>query len=365
MSLCGDNKMKILFYIGNLKKGGAERVVANLSNEFIKTHDVIIVTTTNEKYEYEIDKRIKTYSLNDGINNNIIKKNLNYLKKLSKIINEENTDVAIGFLPEPSYRLLMIKNKIKCPIIISVRNDPKIEYNKFLSKLLMKTLYKKADGFVFQTKEAQDFFSKKIQKKSTIIPNAVDKSFIKERFFGERDKSIVTVGRLQPQKNHKLLIDSFNLIKDDFKEYKLLIYGKGTLEDSLKNYVKQLNLTEKVIFKGESNNIKDEIYRSNLFVLSSDYEGMPNALIEAMALGVPVVSTDCPCGGPRFLIENEVNGLLVPVNDIESMVKAIKRVLLDKQIANRISTEANKIGKTLNPENISEKWLKFIKKTIN
>ena len=145
MSLCGDNKMKILFYIGNLKKGGAERVVANLSNEFIKTHDVIIVTTTNEKYEYEI-------------NNNIIKKNLNYLKKLSKIINEENTDVAIGFLPEPSYRLLMIKNKIKCPIIISVRNDPKIEYNKFLSKLLMKTLYKKADGFVFQTKEAQDFF---------------------------------------------------------------------------------------------------------------------------------------------------------------------------------------------------------------
>lgn len=354
--------MKILFCIGNLSKGGAERVASNLCNYLIEENKVTIVTTIGKKSEYILDKKIKIKCLEDeNINNNFILKNIKRIKALQKIIKEENPDIIISFLPEPSYRILFLKifnNKLK--VIVSVRNDPKIEYKSAISKLAMRILYPIANGFVFQTQEAQEYFNKKIQRKSVIIPNPIKEEFICRPYTGKREKIIVTVGRLEKQKNHKMLIEAFSKLPEELNEYKLIIYGEGSLRPELEKQIKELNLLDRVFLPGQVDDIKNKIYKASLFVLSSNYEGMPNALMEAMALGIPCVATDCPCGGPRFLIKNKENGYLIAINDTENLYKKMKEVLETDQTV--ISKNASKITIGLNPKKINENWREYIEK---
>ncbi len=358
--------MKLMFCCGSMRKGGAERVIASLSNEFIKKNDVSIVTTIVCEYAYDIDSKINKYSLDDNkTSKNFISKNIFRIKKLINIIKKESPDIIISFLPEPSYRVLFANIFLKKKVIVSVRNDPNREYNSFFKKLLVKILYKKANGFVFQTEDAKNWFSKDIQDKSIVIPNPINSEFVCKPFAGEREKSIVTVGRLNSQKNQKLLISAFSKISSEYPEYILKIYGDGNLKEELVSYTKELNISDKVKFMGNSNNIKNDIYKTSLFVLSSDYEGMPNALMEAMSLGLPCISTDCPCGGPKMLIENEVNGILVKVNDIEDMENAIKKVLKDKKYAKILGDNANKINQKYDILTISNIWEKYIKNILN
>lgn len=355
--------MKILFVIGPLKSGGAERVVANLSNEFVKNNSVFIATTVDENSDYIIDKNVKIICLDDGKKNNFFKKNIIRIKNLKKLINEEKIDIAISFLPEPSYRLMIAKNN-KIKTIISERNDPNIEYNSFIKKILTKLLYCKADGFIFQTEDAKKWFSKKIQKKSIVIPNPINEKFISNAYYGKREKTIVNVGRLVKQKNQKMLIDAFNEVHKKHNEYILKIYGDGELYDELKKQIKNLKLEDYVFLMGKKNDIKKEIYKSGIFVLSSDYEGMPNSLMEAMALGIPCISTDCPIGGPNFLIENNKNGLLFQVNNKDELVANINLLIENEQLAKELSNNANKICEILNPKIINRKWREYIEEVV-
>lgn len=356
--------MKILFCLGSLNKGGAERVVTNLANYFIKKNQVNIVITSSELPQYELNKKIGVYHLEENKKKyNIILRNLKRLYKLNNIIKKLKPDVIISFLPEPSYRTLVLRPIRKIPTIISVRNDPNVEYKSKLNFFAMKILYPFADGFVFQTEDAKCYFDKKIQDKSVIIPNSIKETFIQREIYkGKKEKTIINVGRLELQKNQELLIDAFNDIKEKFPDYNLCIYGEGTLEEKLKKKIKKMNLEGRVLLKGEVQKIEEKIEKASVFVLTSKYEGMPNALMEAMALGVPCVSTDCPCGGPRFLIKDGVNGILTKVNQKEDIVMGIEKILLDEDFANQISKNAIKIRDTLNPSVINLKWEKYIKK---
>ena len=171
---------------------------------------------------------------------------------------------------------------------------------------------------------------------------------------------IIASGRLNKQKNYYLLLDVFEEISSIFKSYKLEILGKGPLEDDIKRYANKKNCSDRIIFSGYVDNVKEHMKKAEVYVLSSDYEGMPNSLMEAMALGLPCVSTDCPCGGPKYLIENNVNGVLVPVNDVQKMVDALKTILNDKDLSFKLGKEASKIKEKLNPEVIYSKWEKTI-----
>ena len=352
--------MKILFAIDTLGKGGAERVISNLANYFTNENNVLIMTLRQVPTAYELDSRINIINV-EKQNKNKIAREIENIRNIEKIVNEYSPDIIVTFLPAMTYRLMLANRKCKKKVIISVRNNPKVEYSNILKRILMKILYSKADGFVFQTEEAKSFFSKKIQNKSVIIPNPINEKFIIEPFKGERKKEIVSVGRLEEQKNQQLLIRAFSKLSKEYNDYKLVIYGEGSERENLENLVKDLNIENNVELPGETDDIKNKIYDASLFVLSSNYEGMPNALMEAMALGIPVIATDCPCGGPRFLISNNQNGILVPIDDEDKMKEAIEKLLDNKELANTLSLNANKISVKLHPQKILEAWEKYIK----
>ena len=248
-------------------------------------------------------------------------------------------------------------------MILSDRNDPKQEYSNFGYNFLMRKLYPRANGFVFQTKDAKEYFNEIIdfnKKEWNIIFNPVNPDFKNCKEIDVRKKKIVSVGRLTEQKNMELLINAFSKIYKEFPEYSLTIYGEGNKRTALEERIKELQLTEKVFLPGITNDIKEEIYDASLFVMSSNYEGMPNALIEAMVLGLPVISTDCPCGGPRMLIENAKNGYLVNVGNEHELSKIMKLILSDDELRENIGKEAKKIIDLVDIDIINKKWENFI-----
>lgn len=180
-------------------------------------------------------------------------------------------------------------------------------------------------------------------------------------FNGVRAKKIVTAGRLVPQKNYDILIRAFKEVSKEFPEYTLTIYGNGDERAKLENLICNLELREKVLLPGATKDLFNEIIDAEIFVLSPNFEGMPNALIEAMALGIPCISTDCPSGGPRSLIKNMHNGILVTVNEVDEMVKAIKLILTDRKKSQKISTEAVKVRVELDKDRICNRWADYIK----
>ena len=224
----------------------------------------------------------------------------------------------------------------------------------------MKKLYPKADGFVFQTEKQKELFDKEIQKKSVIIYNPIKDEFLNANKSMQKENTIISVGRLVEQKNQKMLIEAFSKIAKEYPNYTLKIFGAGPLESNLKKQIEELNLLDRIILCGICDDIKTELEKAKIFVLSSDYEGMPNALIEAMAVGLPVISTDCPCGGPKELIENEKNGLLIEVGDVEDLTKKMKYLIENQEETAKMGKNAEKIQEKLHSINILKQWKSYI-----
>ena len=229
----------------------------------------------------------------------------------------------------------------------------------------MKFLYKRADGFVFQTDEARDYFCKKIQDKSIVIANPVDDRFLKTKYVGYKSTEFINVGRLNEQKNQILLIESFKDIIKKYPNYKLLIYGEGSLKNELSMYIKDNKLNNNVKLCGNVDDIENILKDKKGFILSSKYEGMPNALMEAMAVGLPCISTSCPCGGPKELIDGNKNGLLVENNNKEELTSSICRLIEDNNICRQLSKNARDKMQEYNCDKIVNKWFDFMKEVCN
>ena len=228
----------------------------------------------------------------------------------------------ISFMASANFHCVCSTIGTKTKSIISVRVDPKIEYAGRKKRILAKSLFCFADGAVFQTDEARQWFSKKLQARSEVIFNPIDHSF----FDVDRNSitgKVITCGRLTNQKNHTLLINAVMSAKKTIPSLELYIYGEGPLKDTLIDYKNKFEFGKSVYLPGRIENVLSELRSADLFILSSNFEGMPNALMEALAAGVPSISTDCPSGGPRELIQNGINGLLVPVGDEELMRESI------------------------------------------
>ena len=175
----------------------------------------------------------------------------------------------------------------------------------------------------------------------------------------------VAVGRVDANKNHEMLIRAFAHIASDFPEYKLIIYGEGELRQSLIQLTHELKLKERIMLPGSVTDVAGSIYKASAFALTSYSEGMPNTLLEAMALGIPSISTDCPCGGPRDLIVNGENGLLVPPGDWKKMAENLHNLLTNKEYAKKMGEKASKVQEEFNPDMINQTWKKYLEHIIN
>ena len=207
---------------------------------------------------------------------------------------------------------------------------------------------------MFQTERAKNYFTGKIKSLGVIIPNPVAITCTAQK----SKNKIVSVGRLAPQKNQKLLIDSFNDVLKKHPEYSLYIYGDGSLKQQLETQIIELGLEKKVFLPGNKPNVHKEIADAKIFVLSSDYEGLSNALLEAMMMGFPCVSTEC-AGADEYIINGE-NGMLVPLQDKDAMINAINYIIENQDIAFEMGEKAKRSVSKCSVEFIMKEWNKII-----
>ena len=353
--------MKILT-VGYLHgSGGAERQIILLSNQLAKLgHDITLCVLCENSSPYEIDEKVHIIDLSEdeGIGKLRIWKRFRLFKKT---VNNIRPNVIVNYNLQSAYFCLAIPKRIRGKVVYSERGDPyDAEYNGLLGVIRNLTI-KGMDGIVFQSEGARDFFDEYIKQKSVIIHNSVNVPQEKYQLQRVREKRIVNVGRLHPQKNHQLLIEAFAKIASEFPEYALEIYGDGVLRDKLLKQIDNLALSGRVHLHASCKDVWQRIYTASLFVLTSDYEGMPNALMEAMALGLPCIATDCRPGGARTLIEDGGNGFIVPLRNSEVLAIKMRYVLAHPTERERIAKEARHIQDTHNDIAIFSKWDMFLR----
>ena len=192
-----------------------------------------------------------------------------------------------------------------------------------------------------------------------VIPNPVS-DMVPDRYEGERRKEIVAVGRLGIEKNHRLLLEAYADFVQTVPNYTLKIYGKGPLKQDLQTYAEELGISKTVFFADFAPDVLERIKDSYMYVLSSDYEGISNSLLEAMAMGLPVISTDCPIGGSKMLIKDHQNGILVPIGNRKALADAMIELAQNEKMAEQFSLEAAKIKEQYSVESIVKMWKNVI-----
>ena len=349
--------MKIVFVIPDMPGGGSEKVISLLANEYIKQNiQVAIMMFAGNEVAYELDPRIEVFSVAGASAGNALVR-LKRVWKMRTYFRKNKDCYIFSFSTMGTAFCVMATFFMKRYILVSERSDP----HECPNAKWRDWAYAKADRLVFQTREGMEYFPSNIQEKSVVIPNPVDEN-IPYRTGNVRSKTIVSAGRLEIEKNYPLLLRAFKKFQLDYPEYSLHIYGAGTLETELKELSVSLGLGEKVIWHGFTRNVKEEILDSGMFILSSDHEGMSNSMIEALAMGIPTIATDCPIGGCRAYIEDGVNGLLVPIKEEAALVGAMKKIAGDDTLAEQLSDQAVKVRDTYSTKAIADKLLEAIGK---
>ncbi len=355
--------MKILILNADLGYGGAEKMLAFLAGSLADAGmDVTFLTYRDGNDSRRLSDSVKREHLELESEGGSLKEYIRTVAFLRKYVRKERFDLALAFLLPSQVRLIPACKGTGTKVLLSQRGDPyhceDYSHGKLISRL-NNYLFGKADFYVFQTEKAKKFYPEKIRRRSTVIPNPVmPVKRTCSRTPESTEKRIVSVGRLEiRQKRQDLLIEAFKKFSSEFPEYILEIYGGGEDEEKIRNLTAG---NEKIKLKGVSSDIPSAIENAAMFVMTSDYEGIPNALAEAMSLGLPCISTDCSPGGAALLIENGRNGLLVPCDNPESICEAMKGLARDPATADSMGKQATKITDRFSPDIISGKWIKAI-----
>lgn len=349
---------KLLIFIGSLQAGGAERVVSELSSKFLEHFEVCIITYYNRPQFYKVNGRIRILEIEKNTNSTNFLKNLFWLRKY---VQEYKPNIVLSFLAPFNIFCLISLWGVGVSIIVCERSDPRYSPSNYFVRILRNIIYNFATGVVFQTEMCRSYFSTKIQNRGIVIPNPC---FVKAEYIGSslllrhKHNKIVTVARLIPSKNLEMLIDTFFLFHLQHLDYKLFIYGEGPERPILEDKLQYLGLKQSVFLLGNVSNIWDAISDADFFVLPSNYEGMPNALIEAMALGIPVISTKV--AGTKELITDYVNGRLVDIGDSKALLEAM--IDMSEDFNKRISYSRKAVTKIeeYRLDFIMERWVRFL-----
>lgn len=353
---------KIMFITSSMSSGGAERVISILTKKFTeKNYQVIVLSTFTEnnlKDFYELPRSVIRVKLADYIKikkifilNSIIK-----FFTFRKIIKDYKPDIIISFTSYINILSLVCLIGFKIPIVVSERVNPFKHNINFFLTIIRPIAYKFAKNVVCQTSNLTLQVKKAWGLKNVVtIENPLSEKIPKINKWNKRENIVLSIGRLDKQKGHDMLIKAWSML-DNKKGWKLLIIGSGAEKKNLISIVKSLNLTREVEIKDTVKNIWKEYNKSKIFILPSRYEGYPNVLIEAMAMGNAVIATDCK-SGPREIIKK--NGILTDIK-IESIYKGLKLLLFDKKKQIKFSNKYLSVRKKFDSEFVYRKWNKII-----
>lgn len=353
--------MEIIIITTHMTNGGAQRVLSVLIEEWRKKGNLVTIIQTkptdfSSSYNYSNDINI----VNLGRYRSKLLSKISNVVSLLRYLKKHPHAVVIAFLNSCISLAAICSLFVSNVFVFSERNDPARYPTKRIKRKIRDVLFKCADLCVFQTNESKSHFADSIQKKGVIIPNPINNNLPK---INRKSNSnlIVAIGRLSKQKNFPMLIYAFKKIRDIFPEFELNIYGNDEGEmNKLLQLVEELKLKDAVHFNGFANDVFNILNNCAMYVSSSDYEGISNSMLEALAMGVPSICTDCPAGGAREMICNGENGILIPVGDVDALFKSMKQLIENQDFSDKLSRNAAKIRCKYPAEKVAQLWIDAI-----
>lgn len=389
------NNKEIIMFIKVMNAGGAERVLTILANHLhstgykvtlLLTHQKMVQTNlqhlnndiqvialedelTTDSYEFafhlllaRIVGKLATFVTGNSDKSLVLRyaaRNYKKIKWIKKYLCNHSHAHLIAFLYDSIF-LTLLSRKTSNRLIISERGDPCQSLSSKTDFAFFRTMFPHADAIVFQSPDVCKWYKDHLGIDGTVIFNPI-MTGLPEPFQGKRNKQIVNFCRLSPAKNLYLLINSFEKLHQLYPDYELWIYGDADsaameYSEQLKSRIAASNCRSVIHLRPATEEIHTAVLGCAMFVSSSDYEGMSNSMLEAMAIGLPVVCTDCPAGGARAVIKDHENGLLVPVNDPQSLFLAMKELIDNPELATKLSENAIKIRRSQSEKVIMEQW---------
>jgi len=358
---------RLTLVIPSLELGGAERVIAQMANHWSEAGDDVTVVTLSSAASdtYALSPRVARVPLDllresrhapAALWNNVVR-----VWKLRRALKESRPDAVISFTDRMNVTTLMAAIGLGLPVIVSERVDPaRHPIGRAWSRLRI-AMYPRAAAHVVQTEKVGDYIRSLARGKPVyVIPNAVSPPAPEtvERSKLVKDAArphLVAMGRLAPQKGFDLLIEAFARLASKFPQWSLRIVGEGPERAQLERQIAHRGLAGRVTLCGWTSRPESALIGCELFVLSSRYEGFPNALLEAMACGLPAISFDCE-SGPAEIIRHEVDGLLVPAENVEELARAMERLMSDEAERRRLGEKAREVTGRFGPERYFDLW---------
>lgn len=361
-------KKRVLFVTDTFGYGGAEKQLAFVAEGLLQRGYFVGICNLNQGKRGEgeriVSKDIEMF-VADIPYCNAIKSNYDYVAFVCKTARWFKPNIIVGFKELANFCSVVTGKITGIPSVISERADPFRAYSKAVFSTRVKLwVINHATAGVFQTEKAASFYEKRLKKNSVIIPNPV---FIKEKIpnidYSNLPPTVVSLGRLDnKQKRLDIMLEAFCSFHKRHPEFVLKIYGNGEDEVLVKQWIIEKKLTSSVLLMGVSDNPMRDLSKGGIFLITSDFEGISNSLLEAMACGLPVVSTDHSPGGARLLIKNGENGLLVPVRDPDAISTALCQYAENHFLAKHCGTNAKKVLDSFSPKSILDRWENVMKK---
>lgn len=352
----------IVFVTGSLSSGGLEKIVANLANFYAskKTKVVIVCLLSDGSDTFQkIDPSIEVNYFYSNKKKKRIKmfNTISWVKYLKSIFEYYSPSIVVAMSLKIASLCSMAKRDKKIRLVMREMSDPKSKARSSLSNHICFIICKhKVNGVIFQTEWEQSCYPRYLRNKGIVIPNPVSVSGVTRDGI---NNSIVSMGRIDNfTKRHDLLIKAFSMICNDYKNIILEFYGEGPDLNNNIILCKELGIENRVVFHKPVLNVLDCIRNSKCFVLCSDFEGLSNALIESVLIGIPSISTNW--NGVEDIIKNNVSGIIIDRNNEVQLVQALKRVLDDDVLAEQLSKNGQKLIDKFDPDYVYKSYRKVI-----
>ncbi len=336
--------MKVAFLAQHLKaSGGAERVLSVFANELSSREgfEVSVVLMFPQGSEYRLDSRVRKVYLYNDDSQYAASSPFDRILKIRYALKELKTDYAIPFLWFICLYTFAATVGTNTKLIQTVRNNPALVPGSSVMRAVRLATMRFSHGCFVQNTAQLEYFPKSLRDKMVVIPNPISDEFLELEVDPTVSNTVVMVGRLVEQKNHIMMLKAVSLLRDQGRIVKVLIYGDGDLRQDISNEIKQAGLSDICKLMGSTEDVPSVFSKAGVYVLTSRYEGQPNSLLEAMASGLPCISTDCPTGPSDFISDGE-NGYLVSIDDVPTLAERVGELLASPSLRSRLGINAKK-----------------------